>query len=190
VYTVEDGFIEWMTVLPLLLVIFLSGYRFSVLYRHRRLPFLLALLGLMLLCFFAAGEELSWGQRFLNRESPAFFRAHNSQKETNLHNLVISGKSIYLIIFSRLLIFVMAFYLVVLPFLYARKPKIKAFINSLAVPIPKLYQIIAFFLVFGLISLCPSGKRAELLEFSSCFLILLIVAYPRNPEIFFLEPRN
>ena len=183
-YTAEDGFIEWMTLLPLVGMILVTGWRFIKLYTVRRPLFLLSLVLFMGLCFFLAGEELSWGQRFFKLESSDFFKTNNSQKETNLHNLVLAGKSINLIIFSRSLILVMAVYLVVLPVLYERKSKLKAKVDSLAIPIPKLYQIICFFLVFGLIALCPSGRRAELLEFGSCFLLFLIVVFPRNKEIF------
>jgi hypothetical protein len=183
-YTAEDGFIEWMTILPLILMMVVTGRRFIKLYPVRRPVFLLSLVIFMGLCFFAAGEELSWGQRFLHLESSEFFKAYNSQKETNLHNLVLAGKSINLIIFSRLLILVMACYLVVLPILYEKKSSIRHSADSMAIPIPKLYQIICFFLVFGLIALCPSGRRAELLEFGTCFLLLLIVVYPQNKKIF------
>jgi len=183
-YTVEDGFIEWMTVLPLLLMLIITAARLYNLFFYRRPLFLLSLGAFMLLCFFAAGEELSWGQRFIRFESSDFFRSHNSQKETNLHNLVIAGKSINLIIFSRALIILMASYLFLLPALYTKKTAIKKLADSLAVPIPKLYQIICFLAVFGLIALCPSGKRAELLELGNCFLLLSIVAFPRNKEIF------
>lgn len=183
-YTAEDGFIEWMTILPLLLLMGISGIRLVKLFRVRRPWFLMALAGFMALCFFLVGEELSWGQRFFGLESTEFFKSYNSQKETNLHNLVISGRSINLIIFSRTLILVMAVYLVVLPVLYRRKPGIKHLTDALAIPVPRLYQIICFFLVFGLIALCPSGRRAELLEFCSCFLLLLIFKYPLNKEIF------
>jgi hypothetical protein len=183
-YTAEDGFIEWMTLLPLVGMIFVTGRRFIKLYAVRRPLFLLSLVLFMGLCFFLAGEELSWGQRFFKLESSDFFKTNNSQKETNFHNLVLAGKSINLIVFSRSLILVMALYLVVLPVLYERKSRLKNKVDSLAIPIPKLYQIICFFLVFGSIALCPSGRRAELLEFGSCFLLFLIVVFPRNKEIF------
>ncbi|MGV3586540.1 MAG: hypothetical protein ACO1OF_06045 [Adhaeribacter sp.] len=183
-YTAEDGFIEWVTLLPLVAMMFISGQRIIKLFRLRRPLFLGALAGFMLLCFFLAGEELSWGQRFLNLESSEFFKANNSQKETNLHNLVVAGRSINLIIFSRTLIVVMAAYLVALPIFYQRRPAFKNMVDALAIPVPQLYQTICFFLVFGLIALCPSGRRAELLEFCSCFLLLLIFKYPHNKEIY------
>lgn len=48
----------------------------------------LAGLGMALVCFVGAGEEISWGQHWLRFESGDFFAQHNHQKETNLHNLL------------------------------------------------------------------------------------------------------
>lgn len=45
--------------------------------------FMLAALG----CFYIAGEEISWGQHFLDWESPEVFAIHNKQGETNIHNM-------------------------------------------------------------------------------------------------------
>ena len=183
-YVVEDGFIEWMTVLPLLLICVVTARRIRLLAANRTLWFLLSACLLIGFCIFAVGEEISWGQRLLNTQSPAFFKSYNSQKETNLHNLVLQGKSVNLIVFSRLMIIGMVFYLLVLPFLYVRKKWVKQWVDKLAVPLPQAYQVIALFLVFGLISLIPSGKRAELLEFGTCFLLLSIILFPKNSEVF------
>jgi hypothetical protein len=78
----------------------------------------------------------------------------------------------------------MAFYLLALPFLYSRKKWVQHWVHQLAIPLPKPYQVTALFLVFGLIALIPSGKRAEVLEFGTCFLLLGIVMFPKNPEVF------
>ena len=43
---------------------------------------LLAVLG----CLYVAGEEVSWGQHFLNWDTPAYWQGLNDQQETNLHN--------------------------------------------------------------------------------------------------------
>lgn len=48
-------------------------------------------LGLWLLlaavcCFYVAGEEVSWGQHFLNWSTPEYWAHINDQNETNLHN--------------------------------------------------------------------------------------------------------
>lgn len=39
-----------------------------------------------LACLYVAGEEISWGQHFLNWSTPEYWRAVNDQHETNLHN--------------------------------------------------------------------------------------------------------
>jgi hypothetical protein len=188
-YAVEDGFIEWMTVLPLLLISLVTAGRIKRLAATRTWGFLITALFLIGFCLFAVGEEISWGQRLLHTKSPDFFQAYNSQRETNLHNLVVQGKSVNLIVFSRLMILGMFFYLLVLPFLYSRKKWAQQWVNHLAIPLPKAYQVIALLLVFGLISFIPSGKRAELLEFGACFLLLSIVMYPKNQEIFTPLPK-
>jgi hypothetical protein len=47
----------------------------------------LALLALAVLCLFAAGEEISWGQRLLGYGTPEGIRSVNEQGELNVHNL-------------------------------------------------------------------------------------------------------
>lgn len=37
-------------------------------------------------CFYIAGEEVSWGQHFLEWSTPEYWAAYNDQNETNLHN--------------------------------------------------------------------------------------------------------
>ncbi len=39
-------------------------------------------------CFYTVMEEISWGQRIIGFESSEFFKEHNQQGETNLHNLL------------------------------------------------------------------------------------------------------
>lgn len=53
----------------------------------RRSSFLLVWFALAALaCFYVAGEEVSWGQHFLQWNTPDYWRAINDQEETNLHN--------------------------------------------------------------------------------------------------------
>jgi hypothetical protein len=47
----------------------------------------LVYLGLAVLFFFGAGEEISWGQRILGFETPQALGQVNKQEEFNLHNL-------------------------------------------------------------------------------------------------------
>lgn len=47
----------------------------------------LVLLGLVILFFIGAGEEISWGQRYLGLATPAELKSQNTQGEINFHNL-------------------------------------------------------------------------------------------------------
>lgn len=82
----ENGPIETMQFI-LLLAAFAVSVR--MLWRLRFRPprglslwVLLAALG----CFYVGGEEVSWGQHFLNWDTPGYWKVLNDQEETNLHN--------------------------------------------------------------------------------------------------------
>jgi len=47
----------------------------------------MVLVGLVLLFFFGAGEEISWGQRYLGLATPAELKRIDAQQEFNVHNL-------------------------------------------------------------------------------------------------------
>src|SRR5512147_237243 len=53
----------------------------------------LVYLGLALLFFFGAGEEISWGQRIFQVVTPGGLAAINTQDELNFHNLYFFEKS-------------------------------------------------------------------------------------------------
>ncbi|TXK37331.1 hypothetical protein FVR03_15605 [Pontibacter qinzhouensis] len=185
VYVVEDGFIEWLTVLALVAVSGSMFYRYFRLSNHKPRLFRLTLLLIGVLALFGAGEEISWGQRIFNIESTAFFNAHNSQQETNLHNMVVNGTKINKLVFSKLLMVAILLYLIAFPIAYSQSAALKNFTDKVAgVAVPKLYQVFFFLVFLGLAWLCPSGKRAELIEFSSCTMFLLIFLYPLNNLIY------
>ncbi|ALJ01274.1 hypothetical protein DC20_06675 [Rufibacter tibetensis] len=181
VYTVEDGFVEWLTVLPLVVVIAFCLSRIIGRKEPGSVRFMTGTILIVLFSFFVAGEEISWGQRIFQVQSTGFFKENNSQQEMNLHNMVINGVKVNKVIFSQALTVGAAFYLLALPLIYRKSRNIKELIDGWAVPVPRLYQIISFLLLFGVIGLCPSGKRAELLEMGATTLFCLIVLCPFNP---------
>ena len=82
VFTQEDGVVENLTSLFLLAASFVSIFR-AVRYRKAQKPGLWVFTAVMLafLFFFAAGEEISWGQRIFGIQSSEFFLEHNKQAE-------------------------------------------------------------------------------------------------------------
>ena len=91
----EDQFFENIGAIGFFLTsaVFLYGF-----VRSKKKPFvnvfyhrlrMLLLLGFALLFFFAAGEEISWGQRIFNVATPETLKAINAQGELNVHNINI-----------------------------------------------------------------------------------------------------
>jgi hypothetical protein len=76
----EDQIFEWMTFFFFLAASFVFVFLYL---KSKNLFFLLLFIAL----FFAAGEEISWGQRLLNIETPQKFMEKNVQDELTIHNL-------------------------------------------------------------------------------------------------------
>lgn len=190
VYTEEDGLVEWLTVLGLLLGCGVSLGRFFRLLRRRSAWFLFVVLMLSVLLFAAAGEEISWGQRILGIKSSEYFVEHNAQGETNFHNLVVDGVKLNKLIFTFGLVGVMAVYLLIFPIIYNRSNKFRNWIDASGIMIPQFYQVLSIGLLFGLTEIMRHGKRAEILEAGIALLFFLIVLYPRNRKIYDPKIRN
>ena len=183
-YVQEDGIVEWLTVAELMAGSFVCFSRFIKLWNKKSRWFLFVTFCLALFLFFSAGEEISWGQRILGLKTPEYFESHNAQQETNLHNLVVDGVKLNKLVFSLLLVVALGIYLIIVPIVYQKSYAVKKFLDSSGIPIPRLYQVIGFGLVFALSSLIRDGKNAELLECCGALLIFLIMLYPKNKEIF------
>lgn len=184
VYTEEDGLVEWLTVLGLLLGCLVSLGRFLRLFRKRSAWFLFVTGFLALLLFAAAGEEISWGQRLLGIRSSEYFLENNAQGETNFHNLVVDGVKLNKLIFTFGLIGVMAVYLLIFPLLYDRRPGFRQWIDRSGIMIAQRYQVLAILILFALTEIMRHGKRAEVLEAGIALLFFLIILHPRNKQIF------
>lgn len=82
----ENGPVETLQFL-ILLAAFYSAIRLLLDLKFKP-PIMLSLWALLaaLGCFYVGGEEVSWGQHFLNWNTPEYWAAINDQDETNLHN--------------------------------------------------------------------------------------------------------
>lgn len=180
VYAVEDGPVEWATAVALFVAAGVSAWTAFRPGGGRHWLHRATWIGLTLVCFFAAGEEISWGQRLLGVASPEFFLQHNAQRETNLHNLVVGGVKVNKLVFSQLMIVVAAAFLLGLPALHRRNAAFARLVDAAGVPVPKLLQVVAIVGTFALIGLVPSRERDELLELGASAIFVLILLFPRN----------
>jgi hypothetical protein len=97
---------------------------------------------------------------------------------------VVGGKKLNKIIFSIGLTIAMGIYLLVFPILYRYHTGTKRFIDKSGIPLPKAYQVISMLIVFGITSLLPHEKKAELLEAGIALLFFLVIRYPGNLLMF------
>ena len=188
-FTVEDGFIEWCTVLVLLWAMSICAWRVWTL-RHARSPLFLGVTALLgLLCLFGAGEEISWGQRLLGLETPEYFSKRNAQGEIGFHNMVveIDGEPVKInkLVFGTGLAIAMALYLFVVTPLYRTRPEVTRFLHKIAAPMPRNYQALGYLLVLATVELfVDSSKRGEMTEFAGAIIFALNIAFPYNRWIF------
>ena len=189
----EDGLVEWLTFVELLIM---SAYCFIVVHAFSRSepgsPAKRVWFFLGFLFLFGAMEEISWGQRVFGIESPEWFLKHNKQGEINVHNLLIYGVKINKLVFGKILAILIGIYLLVVPLVYRFKERFKDFIDRWRIPIAQNYQILLYVIVIILVQfhLSIAKKAGELLELSSCFFFLLILMHPYNQELCLLRGRN
>ncbi len=183
-FTVEDGIIEYSTALMLFLLSILCLYRLFTIGKKKPALWKIGTFLFVLLFFFGAGEEISWGQRIFDIESSDYFKENNAQAETNLHNMVVGGKKINKIIFSQLLMVVMVLYLILSPILYRKQEWFKNLADKFAVPIVKWHHTIAFIISTILVAINPPDRKWEVYELAFGVIFLLIFLNPLNSFLF------
>lgn len=184
VYITEDGWIEYFTFIPLLLGTILCWYRANILkpFRGKFFSYCLIMIGCVFL--FGALEEISYGQRIIGFETPDWFKKYNTQGEFNFHNLKFGEFKVNRYIFGTFLGILVVLYFLVMPFLYIQKRRVKALVDKFALPVPKLFHIVAYLFLALIVKFIDSGRKGEILEFGGCWIFLLMCFGPLNREIF------
>jgi len=176
----EDGIVEYLTFFFLLLSSLVCLYRLNQYIKIKKGLWILTWAILAVMFFFAAGDEISWGQRIFNIQSSEFFLEHNKQAETNLHNLVIDGISINKLIFSQLMFAVLVIYFLFSRLMVSKTLFVRNLINRFRIPLPKLFHIIVMGAAILLILTIQEIKDSELNELSFAMIFFLIFLNPAN----------
>lgn len=179
----EDGFFENLTSIFLFLSSFYLFYFFISNIKLKSIWWKMGIIIMIIGLFFGAGEEISWGQRIFHIESSKFFNENNSQKETNLHNMIVYGVKLNKLIFSNLLSIIFSIYFLILPILWRKNNFIKKTINQFGIPIANNYQVIIFMISSLIIILSISNERKwEIWEYTFALTMFLIVLNPLNKK--------
>ncbi len=184
-FVIEDGGIEWLTVIALVASAVLMLKRAWDLRRERSALFLFVTGMAATVFLFGAGEEISWGQRIFSVETPEWLEAHNKQKEMNLHNLVIGGHSINKLVFSKLLGIVLLLYLLLLPVLCRKSARWSARVDRLGIPLPRTWHVLLWIAVLLLSEVAVgTSKRGEIREVLLTLVLFLQLLRPLNAAIY------
>ncbi len=188
-FVIEDGFVEWFTVVILFIAMIVCMRRFWILRGKRSKLFLTVTMLLGLFCLFGAGEEISWGQRIFGLETPDYLKERNAQGELGLHNLVIEidGEEVKLnkLIFGTGLAIMLSIYLFIATPLYRTQAPVTRFFHAIAAPMPRNYQVAGYLFVVTVVELLvDSSKRGEMTEFAGSIIFALNIIYPYNPGLF------
>ena len=177
----EDGIIEYSTAIFLLSV---SIYLINKLLKTVKVISSknIGIILFSIIFFFGFGEEISWGQRIFNIETPDFFIENNLQSETNIHNLMIGGVKLNKLIFTNGLFFIFSFYFLAIPYLYAKSNNIKSIINKFSIVIPRYSQSIIFIFFTIIIYLFDHNRISEIWECLFAFTMLITSINPLNKQ--------
>ncbi|WP_421799206.1 hypothetical protein [Haliscomenobacter sp.] len=208
--TVEDGIVENLSALfyfiasCICILVFIKSRSAEKIYflKSRRNYFYL---GLGLLFFFCAGEEISWGQRIIGISTTEWLADHNLQGETNLHNLKVLyakdrsttgevqlGLSHWLSPEGILILFWLGFCLFI-PTINALSQKVRNFTGKIYFPLVPLWVGLFFVLnqaiytLFKAKQLFPVHPMAEFKETNCAFLFMvasfsLYMLYKKNTQ--------
>lgn len=132
---------------------------------------------LALLFFFGAGEEISWGQRIFNYETPEDVSEVNAKDEVNLHNLAIfhdGGKNSLPFKAFQAFWFV---YALVIPVTAARWEKARRFFQRFLYIVPWSFGILFLvnFLLASILSrIAFMGQPGEIQESNHEMLFMMV----------------
>jgi len=179
-FIMEDGLIEYLTALLLLVISVLLIIKMVKVRYSRGCKWLVFNILIALGLFFGFGEEISWGQRIFEVTSSDFFMENNLQKETNLHNLDINGLKINKWVFSYGFSILFGIYFLLSLVIYKKHEFVKKNIDEFGIPLPKVFHSIIFIVITIAIMIIPDDGKWELWECLFAIVLLMIFLEPYN----------
>ena len=210
----EDGLIESLTAgfflvtsLSFFILFFKGG---SVLRKDLLTPFTTIssryfFLILAFIFFFGFGEEISWGQRIFNFDTPEFIAKSNTQKEFTIHNLELfdgkdmigTPKAIFVRLFTmkQLFLYAFFFFLLMIPLLNKKFRGFNQLFENFNIPIAPIWLgwlFVGNFGVYAIIRILAATKTnaefmhgiTEIQEFNFSIVLLLLPFYWLNIKSF------
>lgn len=186
----EDGPLEWIATLSLLSTAVICLERLIQNVQMKGRAFKLFYLLATIVFLFGVGEELSWGQRIVQRESSEFFVEHNFQEETNLHNLCLGPLNVNKVIFGSIMGTGIALFLIALPLAYSKSNSVRKIADRIGLPVPRKHQSIGILAVSVCVQIANWPDGWELMELAGSMIFLSIFLFPVNRSVFNISIDN
>lgn len=169
----EDGPVEYLTAFALLLmcvyIVFQVAFKGPI--SSKPLFFWGTF---ALLCSIGFGEEISWGQRLLGVESSEFFKQHNSQQETNFHNLNWGALSVNKLL-SQVVSVGLVIYFFIFPIAVRRSKSLQQWVDQWTIPVPSVGHALLFLVATVGVLWIQEPKKWELWEAAIVLVFFLII---------------
>lgn len=142
----EDGIIEYSSSIFWFLsaiTLLISTIKFKLtgrIYNLWLIPYIL----LIMFFIVCGGEEISWGQRLLNLNTPEFLKSINVQNEITLHNIGSIS------VFSNAFFLLTILYFWGVPFVKSNYPNIGKLIDFYALPSPNRFATLIYSISIGI----------------------------------------
>ena len=178
----EDGILEWVSAVFLLLASLMSFFAARAIGRgHPRYNMHIFLTVLFFLMF---GEEISWGQRVFGFGTPEALQAVNVQSEINLHNM-------FGYLFDHVFILLFLVWAACVPLAYQIVPPLRQVILRLGVPVPSAGLAVAMTIsglmldpiVYRFLEPLPTLRLAEARETLATLAFLVLMMEVRRHYI-------
>lgn len=178
----EDKFVEWTQFVCLMVLSGIYLKRFFTV-KNSKFSWITFLISLTFLLF--ALEEISYGQRIFNFESPAFFKTHHYHKMLNFHNLYYDGlwglgnTGDY---FPWLMLALFGLYMHTSIYLYKRIKFFNKLVKICRISLPKLSQIglMWFMIIVACVSKITPLDKGGIVQFLICITTVIVTLFPKN----------
>ena len=170
--TQEDNLLEWST-FAFLLISGLLSLKIGTKLSPKSNPHFWFFIIFGVFCILFSLEEISWGQRIFNVESPEFFLKNSDQREINVHNVIQQKFQVKTKHIAGWTLFV---YGVCLPLILVN-PKFRSWSEKIRLVVPPPALSFSFFIAALMMFDRPTGREEEIGEFffSLCFLQFIIL---------------
>lgn len=160
-YIKEDGYVESWTVIFLVLTAIIVFTK-ALTYQNKKIKYFYLFIGIVFL--FGVGEEISWGQRILNFETPEELKALNTQNDLTVHNIKINEVKLNKLIFGAGLYLSVFSYFLLFPLLYHKSTTMRDLIDKLEFPVPAFRLSLLYFASFFCLMVISHHRVWELHE--------------------------